>query len=622
MGKIKELSRLLSDQIAAGEVIERPASVVKELVENSIDAHASQIQIIIQAAGQELIRVIDNGDGIENTDIELAFKRHATSKITSRHDLFQINSLGFRGEALPSISSVADVLVQSKAKIENEGFQFHIRGGEILDKRSYMARQGTSISVRELFYNTPARLKYLKSRNTEIAKISDIVTRLALANPNIAFSLLSDGKTLLQTVGNNKLKQTIASIYSIDMVKNLIEVENEDDHFKMRGFISKPTYTRSSRDYLTILVNGRYVKDFGIFNAIIKGYGSKLMVGRFPVGVLEIELDPLWVDVNVHPQKAEIRIANANNLLEFITDTVRKNIFEEVIIPNGLETINNDVLEESLSTAETITVKEDEISDIVIEENVDSIAVEKTNLDLSLVDSFKSDLLKQNKEKLITNQELELDIKTDKETFPYLRYIGQYHGTFLLAEGSKGLYLLDQHAAQERINYEYYLKLLANPEFSYQQLLTPLLLQYTSQEYLLLLERKEELLQFGLAFEEFGNNSIVFNAYPTWIEQNQVEEVIKDIIDQLLLNKTLSLQDFREKSAAMIACKHAIKANQHLDKQQAESLIEKLAKTANPYNCPHGRPTLINLTDTDLEKMFKRIQDNHMRWEEYDSHPF
>ena len=307
--RIHELSNLLANQIAAGEVIERPASVVKELVENAIDAGATQIDVIVEEAGESLIRVVDNGEGINPEDVPLAFTRHATSKISNRHDLFNIMSLGFRGEALPSIAAISDVTLNTTTQDAPSGIMYHIKGGKQVSATPANGRRGTVVSVRDLFYNTPARLKYLKRPQTELSRIADIMNRIALSYTNVAFTVTSDGRNILQTNGDGNQQRVIAAIYGRDVAQKMRAITGEDDDFNITGFVSLPELTRGSRDYLTILVNGRFIKNFSVSNAVIRGYGSKLMVGRFPMGVININTDPLLVDVNVHPQKAEIRLS-------------------------------------------------------------------------------------------------------------------------------------------------------------------------------------------------------------------------------------------------------------------------------------------------------------------------
>ena len=334
MGKIHELTNVLADQIAAGEVIERPASIVKELVENSLDANSKRIDIIVENSGLDSIRVIDDGSGIADDDVEIAFKRHATSKITTRRDLFKVRTMGFRGEALPSIASVADVTLTTATPGSTTGSLIHIHGGELVDLKPGPARQGTDVVVRELFFNTPARLKYLKSPQTELARITDIVNRLALANPQVAFSLTHNNKELFRTAGNDNLQQVVAAIYGIQVGKKMLPFAGEDNDFKISGLVSLPELTRASRQYITITINHRYIRNFELTKAIINGYESKLMVGRYPIAVLNIQLDPVLVDVNVHPAKREVRLSKEPQLAGLIAKVIRQRISTENLIPD------------------------------------------------------------------------------------------------------------------------------------------------------------------------------------------------------------------------------------------------------------------------------------------------
>ena len=334
MGQIHELNDILADQIAAGEVIERPASIVKELVENSLDAQSKRVDIIVENAGLDSIRVIDDGQGIAADDVELAFKRHATSKINSRQDLFRVQTMGFRGEALPSIASVADVELTTAIADATAGRTVHLRGGKLVANQPAPARRGTDVRVTELFFNTPARLKYLKSPQTELARITDIINRLALANPQVAFSFTHNGKEIFRSAGNDNLQQVIATIYGIQAGRKMLAVQGTDNDFRVTGFVSLPELTRASRQYITIMINHRYVRNYALTKAIIQGYESKLMVGRYPVAVINIDLDPVLVDVNVHPAKREVRLSKEDQLAKLIAQTIRQRIAQENLIPD------------------------------------------------------------------------------------------------------------------------------------------------------------------------------------------------------------------------------------------------------------------------------------------------
>lgn len=647
MGKIHELSEILSNQIAAGEVIERPASVVKELAENAIDANSTQIDIVIEQAGLQLIQVIDNGDGIEPEDVPTAFKRHATSKIATRQDLFKIQSLGFRGEALASIASVSDLTIET-ATANSLGTFAHFKGGVLEEQKTNPIRPGTAITVRDLFFNTPARLKYVKTFQTELANVIDIVNRLAMSHPQIAFTLTNDDHLLLKTAGNNDLQQTIAGIYGVTMAKQLLPVSAEDLDFKLTGYVSLPKLTRASRNYISVLINGRYIKNYQLNKAIIKGYGSKLMVGRYPVVVLNIQMDPLLIDVNVHPTKQEVRLSKEPALMALIEKAIRERLSTENLIPDAVQNLKqtkpvdvdqlqmdlNQITSQRRNATGTVrpiqpqTVPEKPVKTEMqaaaqIAETETPLKREPTaNPNLNSLPIFEQP---QQLARWDDKYEAETignpfgeqpeDDAAPIERFPALRYIGQLHNTFLLAEGEDGFYILDQHAAQERIKYEYYREKIGEVSNDAQNLLVPLVLEYPNSDAIKIQAQKELLAAVGVQLESFGQNSFVIHSHPTWIAQGQEEATIREMIDTVLENGKLDIAHFREKTAIMISCKQSIKAHHHLDDAQAKALLVDLAQTENPFNCPHGRPVLIHYTQKDLEKMFKRIQDPHHSWE-------
>ena len=650
MGRIHELSEILADQIAAGEVVERPASVVKELVENALDAGSSQIDILVEEAGLKSIQVIDNGDGIRSDDVLIAFRRHATSKILNRNDLFKVQTLGFRGEALPSIASVSEVVLETASREEEVGSKVRIRGGEVLEHTASEARNGTKITVSNLFYNTPARLKYLSSNATELANISDIVNRLALSHTNVAFCLISNGKTLLKTAGNGNLKQTVSAIYGLASARQMIEFAGNDADFKVSGLISLPKLTRAARSYISLLINGRYVKNFRISKAVVAGYGSKLMVGRYPLAVVNINLDPLLVDVNVHPTKQEVRISKEEQLEYLLKKTISQALSQENLIPDGLDNLktkkNSQVkfkqlnmglndgdgpyqikptqtkiqpkVTQALLGQDTIPKKQtSSVKPIIItdKKQLADVAVKQWDQRYRLK---KSSLKKPapindtlTAKSTTENVEVEPTVAEKKEYFPNLQYIGQFHGTYLLAQSDDGLYIIDQHAAQERINYEYYREEITKVGQDQQTLVVPIILTYSTSESLKLNQHLGDLQALGIKLEDFGQNTYIIRAHPAWFKAGQEEETIKEMIDYFLADQKLTLAQFREKTAIMMSCKRAIKANHHLDDLQAKALLTKLPTCENPFNCPHGRPTLVKLSPKDLEHMFKRIQDSH-----------
>lgn len=647
--RIHELSNLLANQIAAGEVIERPASVVKELVENAIDAGATQIDVIVEEAGESLIRVVDNGEGINPEDVPLAFTRHATSKISNRHDLFNIMSLGFRGEALPSIAAISDVTLNTTTQDAPSGIMYHIKGGKQVSATPANGRRGTVVSVRDLFYNTPARLKYLKRPQTELSRIADIMNRIALSYTNVAFTVTSDGRNILQTNGDGNQQRVIAAIYGRDVAQKMRAIAGEDDDFNITGFVSLPELTRGSRDYLTILVNGRFIKNFSVSNAVIRGYGSKLMVGRFPMGVININTDPLLVDVNVHPQKAEIRLSKETELSALIIDTVKSCFADENLIPDAYENLYGQAqtnkieppapkqvapwakpdmeqtiaINTGLDSNEVVINQEADLMNDAVNEFTQKYAHEP-NLpifDDEITAQVSEDISSYNKPDISTQEELDISPKKPSG-FPNLEYIGQMHGTFLFAQSSEGFYLIDQHAAQERVKYEYYRKEIGQVGTDKQRMLVPITINYSAADMLKIADKEAELEAIGLTLEPFGPTTVIVREHPTWFEKGQETETIKEMVDWILRDGNLTVAEFRERTAIMMSCKRSVRANMHLSDLQARTLLESLASTENPYNCPHGRPVVTSFTLIEMEKMFKRIQDSHEAWEEYDNHPY
>ncbi|KRK99396.1 DNA mismatch repair protein [Secundilactobacillus odoratitofui DSM 19909 = JCM 15043] len=653
MAVIHELSAVLADQIAAGEVIERPASVVKELVENAIDAGSHEIDILVEDAGLKSIQIIDDGCGIEGDELALAFRRHATSKIDDRKDLFRVHSLGFRGEALPSIASIADVKLTSSTG--GEGQTIHITGGKLIDQKPAEARRGTDILVKDLFYNVPARLKYLKSMNTELSKIVDIVNRLAFGHPDIQISLSHNGRELVRTAGRGDLQQVIGSIYGMNKAAKMIPIEGKDADFAVSGFVSLPELTRASRSYVSILLNGRYIKNFQLTKAIIEGYGSKLMVGRYPLAVINLDMDPLLVDVNVHPTKQEVRISKEDQLGELITSAIREQLARQNLIPDGLTNLNHGQVDPQQVAANLTAVSQPYIPQNPASRPLEGMPVpskesaesQSKSTDAGLFNQQPSDgvnhpliiktaadltspVVSQFEQKYRDQQVTPFDapitpvpmptqpIKTTEtelfdqtERFPNLIYIGQFHGTYLLAQSDEGLYILDQHAAQERVNYEYYREAIGEVSADQQRLLVPIVLDYGTSDMLKISDKLETLASVGLHLEQFGPNSFIVRQHPTWFKAGQEADTIKEMVDWIIRDGHLTVAQFREKTAIMMSCKRAIKANHHLDDQQAKALIAHLKTAENPFNCPHGRPVLIHFTETDMEKMFKRIQEPH-----------
>ena len=640
MSHIIELPEVLANQIAAGEVIERPASVVKELVENAIDAGSSQIIVEIEESGLKKIQITDNGHGIVHDEVELALRRHATSKIKNQADLFRIRTLGFRGEALPSIASVSVLTLLTAVDGASHGTKLVARGGEVEEIIPATSPVGTKVCVEDLFFNTPARLKYMKSQQAELSHIIDIVNRLGLAHPEISFSLISDGKEMTRTAGTGQLRQSIAGIYGLASAKKMIEIENADLDFEISGFVSLPELTRANRNYISLFINGRYIKNFLLNRAILDGYGSKLMVGRFPLAVIHIHIDPYLADVNVHPTKQEVRISKERELMALVSEAIAKSLKEQTLIPDALENLakstvrNREKLEQT-----TLPLRENTLyyekneptrpTQAEVADHQVNLTEEKQDLNLFAKETLdqitKPAKLHFAERKPASYDQLdhpELDLasldkaydkleREESSSFPELEFFGQMHGTYLFAQGRDGLYIIDQHAAQERVKYEEYRESIGNVDQSQQQLLVPYIFEFPADDALRLKERMPLLEEVGVFLSEYGENQFILREHPIWMAEEEIESGIYEMCDMLLLTKEVSIKKYRAELAIMMSCKRSIKANHRIDDHSARQLLYQLSQCDNPYNCPHGRPVLVHFTKSDMEKMFRRIQENH-----------
>ncbi|EJN94680.1 DNA mismatch repair endonuclease MutL [Streptococcus ratti] len=642
MSKIIELPEILANQIAAGEVIERPASVVKELVENAIDAASSQITVDIEESGLKKIQVTDNGQGMEQADAAMSLHRHATSKIKSQADLFRIRTLGFRGEALPSIASVSRLSIKTASDRESYGTFLLANGGKVEKEEAVSTPVGTKITVEDLFFNTPARLKYMKSLQAELAHIIDVLNRLSLAHPEIAFTLINDGRELIRTSGNGDLRQAIAGIYGLNTAKKMIEISNADLDFEVSGYISLPELTRANRNYITILINGRYIKNFLLNRAILDGYGSKLMVGRFPIAIIDIQIDPYLADVNVHPTKQEVRISKEKELMQLISLAIAESLRKQDLIPDALENLaksstyhNHKAEQTSLPLKQSTIYYDKDKNDFFLKEaTVAEKSAKFTQVDSSVKESVDSpsasavkyaerraysqdgkdhpDIVLKDKNQKRQLSKLVKDLENEEvSSFPELDYFGQMHGTYLFAQGEGGLYIIDQHAAQERVKYEYYREKIGQVDSSLQQLLVPYLFEFPANDFVTLQEKMPILNEIGIYLEAYGENTFILREHPIWLQEKEIESAIYEMCDMLLLTNEVSIKNYRAELAVMMSCKRSIKANHTLDDYSARNLLSQLSQCKNPYNCPHGRPVLVNFTKSDMEKMFRRIQENH-----------
>ncbi len=584
MSKIKVMDELLANKIAAGEVVERCASVVKELVENSIDAKATEIKIELKESGTVEIKVTDNGSGMDREDAILCFDRHATSKIIDEDDLFHISTLGFRGEALASIASVSEVVL--KTCNDQVGTTVTINGGKLIKTESSDSRIGTVITVSKLFYNTPARLKHMKSLYTELSSITDYINKISLSYPNIRFILTNNGSTLLNTDGKGNLHKTISSVFGIDIAKKMIKIEGYNDDYKIEGYITKPEIHRSNRNGLITLVNGRVVRNYDLNKTINDSYHSYQPDNRYPIVVINIEVDPSLVDVNIHPTKMDIKFSKIEALLDLVKTTIEKSLKELVHIPIvdiKVETVKiNNEKKEYEQLPLNLERK--------VEENVDKYELKEEEKQVA------SPLFKINKKEV-----------EKKNNLPELYPVGLVLGTYIVCQNEVGMTLIDQHAAKERCNYELYKYKLGHPTRDRIPLLVPFNIELTTGEFIILKQNLNIMLDMGYEIEEFGVNSFIIKAHPLWLKLENIKEATNHIIEAIIAyEKNFDLEKFNDHVSATLACKMSIKANTNISLLEMENLINDLRKCDNPYHCPHGRPTMINYPKTELEKLFKR----------------
>lgn len=645
MGKIIQLDDALSNKIAAGEVVERPASVVKELVENAIDAGSTVIEIEVEEAGLAKIRVIDNGDGIEEDDAVLAFQRHATSKIKNENDLFRIRTLGFRGEALPSIASVSRLEMKTSTG-ETAGTRVVIHGGKIETVEKASSRKGTDITISDLFYNTPARLKYMKTIHTELGNITDVANRLALSHPDIAFKLIHNDRILLNTNGNGDVRQVIAAIYGMNIAKQMVPLNAHSLDFEINGYVSMPEVTRASRNYISTMINGRFIKNYALAKAIQDGYHTLLPIGRFPIVLLNIQMDPLLVDVNVHPSKMEVRLSKEQELFELMTTAVKAVFKTKELIPTGYTAVKKEQPQSEQASFDLDHIPESHVEQKVdsgfkpnfpsmkisereasfvekpVSDDQDALHKERNNDHLEGVLPVVPERASQPTEWEETENLIDVtydyvsdDDLTHEEEMPVnkssrippLYPIGQMHGTYIFAQNENGLYIIDQHAAQERIKYEFFKEKVGQVASELQELLVPITLEYAADECLKITEYQEELEKVGVFLEEFGLNSFIVRAHPQWFPKGEEQKIIEDMIEQLLSMKKVDIKKLREEAAIMMSCKASIKANHHLRNDEIQALLDELRVTPDPFTCPHGRPIIIHYSIYEMEKMFKRV---------------
>ncbi|WKA57325.1 DNA mismatch repair endonuclease MutL [Planococcus shenhongbingii] len=619
MGVIRLMDEPLSNKIAAGEVVERPTSVVKELVENAIDAGSTAIEVLLIEAGLTSIQIVDNGAGMDTEDALLSFSRHATSKISNEHDLFRIRTLGFRGEALASIASVSKVTLHTSNG--ESGTFVQLEGGRLIEHRAGSLRKGTDIKIDQLFFNTPARLKYLKTLQTELGHSIDLMNRLALSYPSISFKLVHDGKTILQTSGSGEIKRVISDIYGVSIAKKMIPFEAESHDYKVSGFTSLPEVTRANKNYISLFVNGRWVKHYAIANTVHRAYHTFLPLERQPITILNIEGDPYLTDVNVHPAKQQIRLSKEKELMELIHDTIRQTISSAVRAPiiekskapkqvpsrqldiwKTSYTVKEPVEQQTAgSFAESLHALENHPS--IAGGNIHPVLKEEPQSVGQFEETIKEEIMQET-----VNFSINEPLEDDSPQFPELEVVGQIHGTYIVAQSTDGFYLIDQHAAQERIKYEFFREKVGEIDVSERQaLLLPLTFHYSRDEAMRLKDALGVLAESGVFLEEFGDTSFIVREHPTWFPAGFEQEIVEDLIEQVLNDRKIDVKKLREDAAIMMSCKRSIKANHYLQKHEMERLLADLKQAEQPFTCPHGRPVIIHFKTYDVEKMFKRV---------------
>lgn len=584
MSKISIMDEILANKIAAGEVVEKTMNVVKELVENSIDAASDDIKIELIDSGVKEIKVSDNGIGMDKEDAKLAFSRHATSKLKNLDDLFNIESLGFRGEALPSIASVSNI--ELKTSNGEVGTYLTLSGGKIIEVKDSDLQKGTTITVKDLFYNTPVRLKYLKNLYIELANITEYVNKMALSYPNIKFTLINNDKKLLGTDGNGDLRKVIYEIYGAEITKKMIEITGENDDYYIHGYISYPEMTKSNRNSITTLVNGRVIKNNELNKVIVDAYHTYIPKDKFPIIVLNIDVDPILIDINIHPTKMDIKFSKMDTLKDLVNDEITKQLKRLTLIP-------------TISVRSEETVKESEIplyQPIAKEEQLKKPTYEEISLDFTVAEEENITVKNSN--------EVEENSPRIKPMIPR----GIVYSTYIIAENTDGMYIIDQHAAAERINYEKVLKSLKENVIPI-DLLIPIKIELAANEFLIIKNNLDILKEYGFLAEEFGMNTIIIRTHPNWIPEDIAEDCIRKVVDIVITKESFDFDQFVWRMAATMACRMSVKANDYLSYEDQLWLLDTLRQCENPFTCPHGRPTIITYTKYDLEKLFKRSLD-------------
>lgn len=655
MGIINVLDISVANMIAAGEVVERPASVIKELVENSIDAGADNIIVEIRGGGISYMRVTDNGSGIASDDVGLAFVRHATSKIKDAKDLEAIGTLGFRGEALCSVASVSKVVLTSKTQDASFATRVYIDGGEMENVEEVGAPDGTTIEVKKLFYNTPARMKFLKRDTTEAGYITDIMQRFILAHPEIAFKYINNGKLLLSSSGDGKLINAIYTVYGRDYAKSVIEVSYGDSVLKITGYIGKSTISRPNRLYQSFFVNGRYIKSRTITAALDEAYKNQLMGGRFPFAVINLELNPSLLDVNVHPNKLEVKFSDEKKVFDTVYWGAKNALYEKPIVPdinikakkdaykNRLFTSDEkEFVQTFMSSAQIINSAKKSQEDIQVQEDIktsdekikDEINKKSENVVYNAQQNFtnnthydlkenvmreesveyksqKENILAEKSEKEDTNiqnlpKEQNENIVDNTGIFDY-KIAGTIFNTYIILEYENEIRLIDQHAAHERIKYEQLRREVENDNIQVQSLISPVVISLSATEMAYLSENIDALSSLGFEAEPFGENKYIINGVPMGIEYDDVGDLFVELLGQMMGDKKHIIGEKQERAMYTVACKAAIKANKNLSKAEIDGLVKEVLALKNINTCPHGRPIMVSLSKYEIEKQFGRI---------------
>ncbi|MBQ8131564.1 MAG: DNA mismatch repair endonuclease MutL [Bacilli bacterium] len=597
MSKIQVMDDGLANKIAAGEVVEKTMNVVKELVENSIDAKSTEITIKLQDSGVKEIEVSDNGIGMDEEDAKMAFLRHATSKLKNLDDLFYIESLGFRGEALPSIASVSNVTL--KTSDGSTGTLVTINGGKDMKVERCDLQIGTTITVKDLFYNTPVRLKYLKNLYVELANIVEYMNKMALSYPSIKFTLMNNDKVLLRTDGNGDLLKVIYEIYGIDVAKKMIPIEGENDDYYISGYISFPEVTTSSRNSITTLVNGRVIKNNELNKTIVDCYHTYIHKDRYPIVVLNIDVDPILVDINIHPTKMDIKFSKLDTLKEIVISAFTKRLEEITLIPDAsVRDIHaiNEVRHQIVDKEEDTYVEETkEESDKTYEEMTLDFDVQEEKIEI------------EKKIDAISDEEI-VDVKTDYNRIKKMYPKTVLFMTYIVAENDDGMYLIDQHAAAERINYEKVLKAMKEKPIPV-DLLIPIKIELRPDEFILAKSHFDLLEQYGFGVEDFGFNTILIRTYPNWIPDEKSEDCIRKVVDIICDKGQFDFDQFVWRMAATTACRMSVMAGDYISIEDQQWILDNIRKCENPFTCPHGRPTIISYSRYELERLFKRQLD-------------